>query len=93
VDFDSMAFRIIGLESDQLIATVLQGGRVGSNEGAMVSRPLQLEPNTPKDQAVFEIGLSMGIKYFAPSFTHCAEDVRRVREIMGNNTLISKPPC
>ena len=29
VDFDSVAFRITGVESDQLIATVLQGGLVG----------------------------------------------------------------
>jgi pyruvate kinase len=90
VDFDSVAFRITGVESDQLIATVLQGGRVGSNKGAVVSRPLQLDPITPKDKAAFEIGLSMGIKNFALSFTHCAEDVRRVREIIGEMTLISK---
>ena len=90
VDFDSAAFRITGKESGQLIATVLQGGRVGSNKGAVVSRPLQLAPITPKDKAAFEMGLSMGIKDFALSFTHCAEDVRRVREIVGERTLISK---
>jgi len=90
VDFDSVAFRIIEKESDQLIATVLQGGQVGSNKGAVVSRSLKLDPITPKDKAAFEIGLSMGIKNFALSFTHCAEDVRRVREIIGEKTLISK---
>jgi pyruvate kinase len=90
VDFDSVAFRITGVESDQLIATVLQGGRVGSNKGAVVSKSLKLDPITPKDKAAFEIGLAMGIKNFALSFTHCAEDVRRVREIMGEMTLISK---
>jgi len=90
VDFDSVAFRITGVESDQLIATVLQGGRVGSNKGAVVSRPLQLDPITPKDKAAFEIGLAMGVKNFALSFTHCASDVQRVREIMGEMTLISK---
>jgi pyruvate kinase len=90
VDFDSVTFRIIEKESDQLIATVLQGGLVGSNKGAVVSRSLQLDPITPKDYAAFEIGLSMGIKYFALSFTHCAENVRRVREIIGERTLISK---
>jgi pyruvate kinase len=90
VDFDSAAFRITEVESDQLIASVLQGGQVGSNKGAVVSRPLQLDPITAKDKAAFEIGLAMGIKNFALSFTHCAEDVRRVREIIGENTLISK---
>jgi pyruvate kinase len=90
VDFDSVAFRITGVESDQLIATVSQGGRVGSNKGAVVSRPLQLDPITPKDKAAFEIGLAMGVKNFALSFTHCASDVQRVREIMGEMTLISK---
>jgi len=90
VDFDSVAFRITGVKSDRLIATVLQGGRVGSNKGAVVGRPLQLDPITLKDKAAFEIGLSMGIKNFALSFTHCADDVRRVRELIGENTLISK---
>jgi len=90
VDFDSAAFRITGKETNQLIATVLQGGEVGSNKGAVVSKPLKLDPITPKDKAAFEIGLSMDIKNFALSFTHCAEDVRRVREIIGEKTLISK---
>jgi pyruvate kinase len=90
VDFDSVAFRITGKEKEYFIAHVLQGGQVGSNKGAVVSKPLQLEPITPKDKAAFEIGLSMGIKNFALSFTHCAEDVRRVRELIGENTLISK---
>jgi pyruvate kinase len=90
VDFDSVAFRITGKEKEYFIAHVLQGGQVGSNKGAVVSKPLQLDPITPKDQAAFEIGLSMGIKNFALSFTHCAEDVQQVREIIGNKTLISK---
>ena len=90
VDFDSVAFRITGKEKEYFIAHVLQGGQVGSNKGAVVSKPLQLDPITPKDQAAFEIGLSMGIKNFALSFTHCSEDVQQVREIIGNKTLISK---
>ena len=90
VDFDSVVFRITGVERDQLIASVLQGGRVGSNKGAVVSSSLQLDPITPKDKTAFEIGLSMGVNNFALSFTHCAEDVRRVREIIGEMTLISK---
>jgi pyruvate kinase len=90
VDFDSAAFRIIRKESDQLIATVIAGGCVGSNKGAVVSKSLKLAPITPKDKAAFEIGLAMGVKNFALSFTHCAQDVRRVREIIGEMTLISK---
>jgi pyruvate kinase len=56
----------------------------------VVSRLLKLDPITPKDQAAFKIGLAMGIKNFALSFTHCAEGVRRVREVIGERTLISK---
>jgi pyruvate kinase len=90
VDFDSAAFRITGIECDQLIATVIAGGHVGSNKGAVVSKSLKLDPITPKDKAAFETGLAMGVKNFALSFTHCAEDVRRVRGIIGDKTLISK---
>jgi len=90
VDFDSAAFRITGIECDQLIATAIVGGRVGSNKGAVVSKFLKLDPITPKDKAAFETGLAMGIKNFALSFTHCAEDAQKVREIIGEMTLISK---
>ena len=90
VDFDSATFRITGKESEQLIASVIQGGRIGSNKGAVINRPLQLDPITPKDKAAFDIGLSMGVNNFALSFTNSAEDVQRVREIIGETMLISK---
>jgi hypothetical protein len=77
VDFDSAAFRITEVESDQLIATVLQGGRVGSNKGAVVSRPLHLDPITPKDKAAFETGHWEGDLVSGSKNTHIATLVDR----------------
>jgi pyruvate kinase len=91
VDFNSVHLQIIEDKGDCLLATVLQGGYVGSNKAADVDCHINLDAVTPKDEAAFEIGLKMGIKDFSLSFTNSAEDVKVVRNIIGNNTnLISK---
>ena len=90
IDFNSVAFRVVEKKGDSLIAIVIQGGGVGSNKGVVVNRPLTLDAITTKDKAAFEIGLAMGVKNYALSFTHCAEDVRLVRNIIGEMHLISK---
>jgi len=90
VDFNSASFSVVDCNSNYLTAKVIHGGYVGSNKGAVVSRPLKLAAITQKDEAAFDLGLKMGIKDFALSFTHCAEDVAQVRSIIGEMNLISK---
>jgi len=91
VDFNSVSFKITEDKSDHLIAIVLDEGHVGSNKAADVNRHIALDAVTPKDREAFRIGLEMGVKNFSLSFTNSAEDVKSVREIIGNDTnLISK---
>ena len=90
VDFNSVSFCVVELSKDHLIAEVLESGYVGSNKGTVVSRPLILPAVTPKDKAAFELGLAMGIKNYALSFTHRGSDVASIREIIGDMNLISK---
>lgn len=90
VDFNSASFRILERHDDFLVAEIIEGGTVGSNKGAVVNRPLVLPAVTTKDKAAFELGLSMGIKNYALSFTHRASDVIEIRDIIGDLNLISK---
>jgi len=90
VDFNSASFSVVDCHSDYLTVKVIHGGYVGSNKGAVVSRSLKLAAITQKDEAAFDVGLKMGIKNFALSFTHCADDVAQARNIIGEMNLISK---
>jgi pyruvate kinase len=91
VDFNSVSLRIIKDTGDFLLATVEKGGSVGSNKAADVDRSIELEPITKKDEAAFEIGLKKGITNFSLSFTNTADDIHKIRKIIGEDAnLISK---
>jgi pyruvate kinase len=91
VDFNSVCFVITEKKQSHLIAIVEDSGAVGSNKAADTDSDITLDPVTPKDKGAFKIGLEMGVKNFSLSFTNSAEDVKRVREIIGHDTnLISK---
>jgi pyruvate kinase len=90
VDFNSVSLHIIEDKGDYLLATVSQGGYVGSNKAADVDRHINLDAVTFKDKESFKIGLDMGVENFSLSFTNSAEDVKLVRSIIGNTNLISK---
>mgnify|MGYP001219555946 CR=1 FL=1 len=91
VDFNSVCFIITKREQDCLIATVAEGGRVGSNKAADTDSDIVLDPVTPKDKEAFKIGLRLGVNNFSLSFTNSSEDVSQVRKVIGHDTnLISK---
>ena len=91
VDFNSVCFLIAEKKQDHLLATVEEGGYVGSNKAADTNGDITLDPVTPKDREAFMTGLKMGVKNFSLSFTNSAEDVHQVRKMIGHDTnLISK---
>lgn len=90
VDFNSVSFCVVESYDDYLVAEVLEGGYVGSNKGSVVDRHIELPAVTTKDKTAFELGLQMGIKNYALSFTHRGSDVSAVRDIIGDMNLISK---
>jgi pyruvate kinase len=91
VDFNSVCFIITKREQDSLIATVAEGGYVGSNKAADTDCDVVLDPVTSKDQEAFKIGLRLGVKNFSLSFTNSSEDVSQIRKVIGYDTnLISK---
>ena len=91
IDFHSTAIRIIKKGTDNCIAEVEVGGKIGSNKAANLDRDIFLEPITPKDKEAINIGKKMGIVNYALSFANRQEDVTKMRNLIGNKSrLISK---
>jgi len=90
VDFNAVKLKVVEQQNENFLAKVVQGGAVGSNKASDLNRYIKLPAVTDKDAAAFEIGLKNGVKDFSLSFTNSASDVEEVREIIGQNNLISK---
>ena len=91
IDFKALALKVIEKRDDCLLAHVEVPGSVGSNKAADVDRDINLAAVTDKDRNAFRIGLEKGVKNFSLSFTNTAEDVKEIRDIIGDGSnLISK---
>ncbi len=91
VDFNSVVFKVIDVTSDGVLAEVVEGGFVGSNKATNLDREIHLHPITHKDKEAITIALELGVKDFSLSFTNTAEDVLKMRQLVGeSSTIISK---
>lgn len=91
IDFDSVLLQIVGKKEDYLTTKVINGGKIGSNKGVAVNRNIDLPFITSKDKEAILIGNKLGINHFALSFAENGKNVRKFRELIGNQSfLISK---
>ena len=91
VDFHAVTLKVIEKKDKFLLAKVISSGVVGSNKAVNINREINLEPITKKDFEAFQIGKRMGITNYALSFTNSANDVKRIRKVIGMDAnLISK---
>ena len=90
VDFNSVRFLITSKNDGILRGEVTSKGHVGSNKAVDINKHIKLPAITPKDIDAFNLGLKMGIKNYALSFTNTAKDVLSARDIIGHSNLISK---
>ena len=91
IDFDSVLLQIVGKKDDYLTTKVINGGKIGSNKGVAVNRNIDLPFITSKDKEAILIGNKLGINHFALSFAENGKNVRKFRELIGNQSfLISK---
>ncbi len=88
VDFNHVRFQVVAKYDDHFNAVVMEGGSIGSNKAADVSRDLEFDPLTEKDRQAIEIGLQNGVKNFAMSFANRPEDVELMRELCGKDANI-----
>jgi len=91
IDYNSARIKVFEKTQKHCLAMVIEEGWIGSNKAADVNRNIKLDPLTFKDHRAIEICKKMNVNHFALSFTGSGEDVKRVRELIGNKTsIISK---
>ena len=91
VDFDQVELSVIEKHKDHCLAIVDSPGKVGSNKAADVNRPLKFDILTVKDLKAIKLGLNLGIRHFALSFTNSQQDVTVMRKLCGpDSCIISK---
>ena len=81
IDFNCVIVQISGVEGINILARVIKGGKVGSNKGISVDRPLLMPRFTEKDISAFKISKKLGLDTFFLSFCSSGEDVRALREL------------
>lgn len=90
IDFNSVSMKIIEKKPNHLLAEILSSGYVGSNKAANLMRDIELDVFTDKDLLAFDIGIKNNIKDYSLSFTNLQDDVKKLRNIVGDKNIISK---
>lgn len=88
IDFNSVLVQVISKDTDTVSMRVLQGGLVGQNKAVTVERNIPMPPLTDKDEASLRLGREMGLSHFALSFASRGEDVRHIRNIVGDDAFV-----
>lgn len=72
--------RVIGIEGDDVVCTVVNGGTLGENKGInLPGIPVKVPSLTDKDEVDLEFALAQNVDTVAVSFVRTAEDVRHVK--------------
>ncbi len=78
--------------SDEIITTVVVGGRLTDNKGInLPDCELALGAMTEKDKIDLEVGAELGIDWVALSFVRSSDDIRHARELLrqkGSNAKV-----
>jgi pyruvate kinase len=83
LDDGRIELRVTRAQDDELVTTVVNGGRLGQNKG--INAPgvtLPASAVTEKDAVDLRVGLDLGVDYIALSFVQSADDLLRARQIM-----------
>ena len=76
--------RVKGIRDDDVECEVVNGGMLAEHQGINLPGALLSVPSlTQKDYKDLEFGLEHGVDIVAVSFVRCAEDVRRVKRLIG----------
>lgn len=90
IDFNSVSMKVIEKHPRYFLAEILSSGMIGSNKAANLMRDIELNVFTDKDLLAFEIGIKNNIKDYSLSFTNTGNDVKKLRNIIGEKNIISK---
>lgn len=92
IDDGRVRLRVTQAAPDRITAEVIEGGKISDRKG--VNLPdcvLDLPVLTDKDRRDLEFGLAHGVDWVALSFVQSADDLREIRDIIGDRAgLVSK---
>lgn len=93
IDFNSALVQVVDVSNTGVRLRVINSGITGNNKAVTVERDIPLPVLTDKDRAAMTLGHKMGIRHFALSFANSGDDIKLVRDIVGDSFLISKIEC
>ena len=77
------------VESGKIITEVINGGKISNNKGVNIPQTfLKLSSLTKKDLKDLELSLDLCLDYVALSFVQKADDIPKLRKLVGNQTAI-----
>jgi pyruvate kinase len=84
-----ITMRVTDLGTDYLEAVIESGGRTQGRPGVhLAADRVRLASPTPADLVLAETMASAGVEYVAVSFVRAAEDLERVRVVVGDRALL-----
>ena len=93
IDFNAVLAQVVKCHEEHTDLRILSGGKIGKNKAITVRRQFKLSPFTEKDRQAIKIGKKMGIRHYALSFANYRSDVEKMREMIGEGSIISKIEC
>ena len=90
IGFNNLSIKVIkkNLHKKFLICKVEKEGILESKKGVHINSNIKLPPLTNKDIYGLKIAKKLGLKYFAISFVNNHSDIKIVKKIIGNNSII-----
>ncbi|MBM4226194.1 MAG: pyruvate kinase [Gammaproteobacteria bacterium] len=87
LDDGKIRLRVEGIENDEVITTVMNGGPLSSHKGMnLPGVKISAPALTDKDVEDLRFGLANGVDYVALSFVRAAEDVRHLRAVIARES-------
>ncbi|GJE58274.1 pyruvate kinase [Methylobacterium trifolii] len=89
IDDGRIRVRVVGLETAEIVAEVVNGGTISNRKGVnLPGTLLDLSPLTEKDRADLAFGLDLGVDWVALSFVQKPSDVIEARALIGDRAGI-----
>jgi len=88
IDFDAVPLQVVEV-GKTCRARVLGAGTIGSNKAVSLDRAISLPELTDVDYAAIELGLRLGIRHVALSFTNRRQDIEVLRRLVGDQVHIT----
>lgn len=90
IGFNNLSIKVIKKNPLKkfLICKVEKEGILESKKGVHINSNIKLPPLTDKDIYGLTIAKKLGLKYFAISFVNNHSDIKIVKKIVGNNSII-----